>query len=166
METNHAFYSDRDFSYEMKMMREYWVKDNRYRVTIIGIDMVKSKVHNLYGEAKARDKKFLEPVTLPAKVKLAQSVTKQMSAGGATKEDYEDFSFSVFIADLKENNVDIKRGDFAAYFDGEAVRLFEIATVTNLKAGNLAGGYKPYFIKCTGSLVKEDAVPNNLKDIL
>jgi hypothetical protein len=158
-----GFYDENDFSYEMSMIEQYWTFDNRYKVTLFRIDVINSKVHSIYGEAKAKNKKFLPPVELSASISLGDSTTKYISGSGIAKEDLESFNFSVFISELEQKSVEIKRGDFVMYFDGSKPRIFEVETVTNIASYNTAGGHKPFYLKCTGVLVKEDAVPAELK---
>jgi hypothetical protein len=160
-----GFYGGQDFDYEMSMIQQYWTVDNRYKVTLFAIDVVKSKVHSVYGEAKGKDKKFLTPVELVASITIGNSSTSYLSGSGLAKEDYESFEFSVFISELEAKGVNIKRGDFVKYFDGAKPRIFEITTVTNITTNNTTGGYKPFYVKCTAVLVKEDAVPAELKNI-
>jgi hypothetical protein len=157
-----GFYGASDFNYEMSMIEEYWTVDNRYKVVLHSIDIVKSKVHSVYGEAKSRDKKFLAPVELSASVVIGQSTTKYLSGAGMAKEEVESFEFSVFISELEAKGVSIKRGDFVNFFDGKTPRIYEVTTVTNITTNNTAGGYKPFYVKCTGVLVKDDAIPAEL----
>jgi hypothetical protein len=165
MESPLGFYGENDFNYEMSMIEEYWTVDNKYKITLFAIDVVKSTVHNVYGEAKAKDKKFLPPVELAASILMGESTTKFISNTGIAKEEVESFDFSVFISELETKGVTIKRGDFVRYFDGATPRIFEIATVTNIATNNTAGGYKPFYVKCSGVLVKDDTILPDLNYI-
>jgi hypothetical protein len=165
MESPLGFYGENDFSYEMSMIEQYWTIDNRYKITLFPIDIVQSKVHNIYGEAKAKDKKFLPEVELSASIIMGQSTTNYISGTGIAKEEIESFDFSVFISELEAKGASIKRGDFVIYFDGAKARAFEVTTVTNITSNNTAGGYKPFYVKCTGILVKDDALPSDFYKI-
>jgi hypothetical protein len=165
MESPLGFYGEDDFSYEMSMVEQYWTVDNRYKITLFPVDIVQSKVHSVYGEAKAKDKKFLPPIELAASILMGQSSTKFISNTGIAKEEVESFDFSVFISELQAKGTSIKRGDFVRYFDGATPRIFEVSTVTNITTNNTAGGYKPFYVKCTGVLVKDDTIPPELNYI-
>lgn len=157
------FYHENDFNYEVSLVQNYYKTDSSFKVILYRVDIVKSKVHSLYGEAKAQDKKILDPVELTAVLNIGDVSTTNQSEIGISRETFESFSFSVFLSELSEKDVEIRRGDFILYNDGNSSNFFEITKTTNIQTKNTMYGFKPFYFGVQCTLVKDDALPKELK---
>ena len=157
------YYSNEDFEHDLSYVQEYYNRDMNTKIVLYQIDTVKTKVNQLYGEAKAYDKKILPPVELTAMIEIGDVNSKNIGSIGIVDESYDSFKFSVFLSELNEKNVSIKRGDFILYNDGTVSNFFEINKVSNILSKNTIGGLKPYFFSCEAILQSNNVLPKELK---
>lgn len=151
-------YAEEDFVYQMEFVEEYYSSDVKFKIILYRIDVVKSKVNNIYNESKARDKKFLPPVELS--IAMNGYVVEQnfLSKGGLFNENITEFNFSILNSELTDKNININEGDFIKFNDGQIERNFKITKSTNINSDNTAYGFKPYFTLITCILAKENIV--------
>ncbi len=127
------------------------------------IDVIKSKVDDLYGEADPDEKVFQKPIKLRGIVDIEASDQRYMSDGGVARDDSGNLIFKVFTKELKDNDVEINRGDFLGYnISGERERYYEVANanlVNDETNKTIAGITAPYWIKVTCVPVKGDVLP-------
>lgn len=160
------FYEENDFNYEQEMAKEFYTVDNNFKITIFRVDsVVTQSTGNRYqvGEARARDKNFHPPVEFTARIKAGAAAFKYLGGTGIQKQEYENFSFNIFLADMEEKNVVVKSGDYALFNDGDQDRFFEITTVTTVNTGNGGRGFKPVFAHISAVLKGDGAIPPSLK---
>lgn len=161
-----GFYKEKDYQNELKALRNYWTKDVGFQVALFRIDIVKSTVTNIYGEARAKNKKFLPPVSLVVSFKIGETTNRFMAKGGVNKQEYETFDFNVFIAELEEKEITINAGDYVLFNDGQVARLFEINTISNINTTNTIGGFRPFFQHISATLKLGDTVPVELTEFI
>jgi hypothetical protein len=154
-------YGEKDFEYELAMVREYSDADAIASIILYRVDIVKSRVHNVYGEAKASEKKFLTPIDLNITLEIGDSKTDFIASNGIFRESFENIKFGVYKDELEEKSCTINRGDFFTYFDGNKDRTFEISKVSNMDSHNSSLGYKSTYI-----LVEAVHVTKNVIDII
>ena len=159
----YRYYGNEDFEHDLGYIQEYYSRDVSTKIILYQIDTVKTKVNQLYGEAKAYDKKILPPIELTAMIEIGDINSKNLTSIGIVDETYDSFKFSVFINELNEKNVSIKRGDFILYNDGTVSNFFEINKVSNILSKNTIGGLKPYFFSCEAILQTNNVLPKELK---
>lgn len=164
------FFEESDYDYEQSMREEFYKKDSKFKVTIFRINTVatqgtssSSGNRHTFGERRGREKVFLPPVELTAKITAGAASFSFIGGTGITKQEYENFSFNVFLSDLEEMKVTINQGDFAMFNDGEQARFFEVKTVTTLNTTNGSRGFKPVYSKITATLVSDARIPDALK---
>ena len=58
------FMSENSFNLDIMYGRNYLQSDNAQYVVLHRINITQTQVHDLYGQAKAKDKKFMSPVRL------------------------------------------------------------------------------------------------------
>lgn len=151
------FYLESDFTYELSLSREYSDSDAIAVIILYRIDTVKTVSNNIYGESKAKDKKYLEPIELNVTLEITTPETAYKSKTGIFDEKINKLIFGIYKQELDEKNCIINRGDFFKYFDGEKDRTFEITKVSNIDSNNSTLGYKPYYKLVESVMVLDDA---------
>jgi len=158
------FMTDNSFDLDVMYGRNFLETDNAQEVIIHKINVIETKSHTLYGQAKTKDKKFLAPVRV--KVMLTINEGKQEyyggNQGGITRDDSGNISFGVYLEELEEKQLEIDRGDIIEYnMSGQKTRYYEVESANNVadETKKTIGGFKPYWKRITGVPVKEDVVP-------
>jgi len=153
-------------SIELDIMygRNFLETDNAQEVRIHKINIIETKTHPLYAQAKTRDKKFFPPVTLSVMVNVEEGKQDYYGGnqGGITRDDSGNISFGVYLKELEEKQLEINRGDIVEYnMSGEKSRYFEVESANSVsdETKKSIGGFKPYWKRITGVPVKEDVVP-------
>lgn len=157
-----GFYKEKDYQNELKQIRNYWTKDVGFRITLYRIDTVKSETMNIYGESKAKNKKFIAPVSLVVSFQIGATTNRFIAKSGINKQEYETFDFNVFIVELEEKKISINAGDYILFNDGQAERFFEITTISNINTTNTIGAFRPFFQHITATLKSGDTIPTEL----
>ncbi len=158
-----SFYGEDEFKYDMEMAKEYFEAENSHTVRLYRIDSVKTQ-KNFYGEAEAEEKVFLPPVTLAATLSIGNTKSGYMAKGGIDKQEHESFEVNLFMSELEEKNVNVRKGDFFAYHDGEAERFYEVGSATRINTTKSAFGFKPFYLTLSGILVGGEAIKQVLKN--
>lgn len=153
------FYSDVDYNLDLHYSREFSDSDAIAKIILYRINSVTTKTHNLYGEAKAKNKKFLEPIELNVTMTVGDITNKFTSKNGINRENIDKLTFGIYKDELTEkNNISINRGDFIKYFDGEKERIFEISKVDNINSNNSTLGFKPFFITVEATMSLDNVI--------
>jgi hypothetical protein len=158
------FMSDNSFDLDVMYGRNYLQTDNPQEVIIHKINLIETKSHSLYGQAKTKDKKFMPPVRISVMVGIEDSKQEYYgsNAGGIARDDTGNINFGVYLKELEEKHLEIDRGDIIEYnMSGEKSRYYEVENANNVtdETKKTIGGFKPYWKKITGVPVKEDVVP-------
>ena len=166
IETNRMgmFMSDNSFDLDVMYGRNFLETDNAQRVWIHKINLIETKSHDLYGQAKTSDKKFMAPVELSvmATVEDGQQEYYGGTQGGISRDDSGNISFGVYLKELEEKNFEVDRGDIIEYnMSGEKNRYYEVESANNVtdETKKTIGGFKSYWKRVVGVPVKEDVVP-------
>lgn len=153
-------------SFDLDVMygRNYLETDNAQKLKIHKINIIETKNHKLYGQAKTKDKKFMPPVEIS--IMIGVETGKQEfygnNPGGIARDDTGIISFGVYLKELEEKQLEIDRGDIIEYnMSGEKNRYYEVESANNVtdETQKTIGGFKPYWKSITGIPVKEDVVP-------
>lgn len=158
------FMTDNSFDLDVMYGRNYLQTDNHQEVIIHKINILETKSHALYGQAKTKDKKFMSPVRISVMVNIDDGKQENYggNAGGIVRDDSGNISFGVYLKELDEKQLEIDRGDIIEYnISGEKNRYYEVESANNVsdETRKTIGGFKPYWKKITGIPVKEDVVP-------
>ena len=153
-------------SKELSIMygRHYLEHINVQEIVLYKVNVVETKGHNLYGQAKSKDKRFMKPVKLKIMVSTEESDQEYYGSteGGIVREDTGKLVFNIYLKELEENNVEIDRGDYIQYnISGYKNRYYEVENAENVtdKSQRSMGGFFTYWKKVTSVPVKEDVVP-------
>ncbi len=158
------FMSQNSFDLDIMYGRNFLKSDNAQEVIIHKINITETKVHNLYGQAKTKDKKFMPPVRLSVMVNVEEGKQEYYGGGtgGISRDDSGNISFGVYLKELEEKKIEIDRGDIIEYnMSGLKNRYYEVESANNVTdtTNKTIGGFKTYWKKIVGVPVKEDVVP-------
>lgn len=157
------YMSDNSFDLDVMYGREYLKTDSPFYVTYYKINQIKSRVDDLYGEAKAADKKFFSPIKLNVMIDIEDGDLKFLSETGIGRDDVGNLVFGIFEEELKEKGLEITIGDFVSYnVSGQRERFFEIAKADYVAdaSSKTRGGFRSaYWRKVEATPVKEDVIP-------
>ena len=148
------FYDYVDFNLENEMAREYIEGDLNFTVVLFNVDRIKSKTDDVYGESNANEIRFHPPKEIKVRPTLEKSENNSYSEGYDRYEDYGNFTFTVFVSQLEELNIDIIYGDYIGYADREDnIKYFTVVDDGKIYSDNSHTrlGYKGYYrtIVCT-----------------
>jgi len=158
------FMSDNSFDLDIMYGRNFLQTDNAQKVIIHKINIIETKVHDLYGQAKTKDKKFLTPVEIAVMVNIEEGSQEYYGGGqgGIARDDSGNITFGVYLKELEEKELEIDRGDIIEYnMSGTKDRFYEVESANNVvdETSKTIGGFKPYWKRIVGVPVKEDVVP-------
>lgn len=158
------FMTDNSFDLDVMYGRNYLDTDNAQEVILHKINIVETKSHNLYGQAKTKDKKFFAPVRLKVMITIEDGKQEYYGSnpGGISRDDTGNIRFGIYLKELEEKGVEIDRGDIIEYnLSGEKNRFYEVVSANNIsdETKKTIGGFKSYWKLVVGTPVKEDVVP-------
>ena len=141
--------------------RNFLQTDNVQEVIIHKINIIETKTHNLYGQSKAKDKKFMPPVKISVMVNVEESKQEYygQNQGGIVRDDTGKITFGVYLKELEEKNIEIDRGDIIEYnMSGIKNRYYEVENANNVtdETKKTIGGFFPYWKRVIGTPVKSD----------
>lgn len=152
------FYGEKEFAYFTGFVKEYYSISINFTIILYRIDVIKSKTSDIYGESRAKEKKFLTPIELNIAIDTIEHETFFVSKDGVFNDNLKDFKFGVLLDELKNKDCEIKRGDFVKYHDGSKERNFEVQISNNINTTDNDIGFKPYYTQITCTLAKENVV--------
>ena len=95
-----------DQSNELSIMygRSYLTNDNVQEINLYKINIIETKSHNLYGQAKSKDKKFMKPVKLNVMIGVEDGQQEYYgdTQGGIVRDDSGKLIFNVYMKELEE----------------------------------------------------------------
>jgi hypothetical protein len=93
------FMTQNSFDLDVMYGRNYLQTDNVGEVTIHRINIIETKSHNLYGQTKAKDKKYLPPVRISVMVNVEEGKQENYGTnpGGIARDDTGVISFGVYL---------------------------------------------------------------------
>lgn len=158
------FMTENSFNLDIMYGRNFLETDNAQEVILHRINLIETKSHELYGQAKSSDKVFMTPVPLNVMLSVTDAEQEYYGGyqGGISRDDTGNLVFGVYLDELKEKNVDINRGDIIEHnFSGEKNRYYEVENANNItdETSKSIGGFKPYWRRVISVPVHGDAVP-------
>jgi len=162
------FMTQRSFDLEVMYGRHFLKTDNVQSIWLHRINLIESKSHDLYGQAKPADKAFMDPVELNVMINIddGEQYYYGDNEGGITRDDTGNLRFGVYLEELKEKNTEINRGDIIEYnMSGSKARYYEVesANMVEDQTSKTIGGFKPYWKAIAAVPIKDDVFPY-LKD--
>lgn len=158
---NNKFFSGEDYNVQMDFAKEYMEQHANQTIILYQVDLEKTKVDDIYKEARKSDLRFKTPIELTCIYEIqdtqmkaySETISKGLYAKPGT------IIFSVLLEELEENGCDIKRGDYIGVDITPEYRIY--FTVTNDgKMGMTANkntlyGKMPFYVTCEGAYVDE-----------
>lgn len=111
---NNKFFGKDDFEVELMFAKEYMEEDANQSIILYRIDLVKTKVNDIYNEADKESIRFLPPIELPVVYEISDAEMKAYETRkqkGLYSQNGK-LTFSVLISTLEEYHCDISRGDY------------------------------------------------------
>ncbi len=158
------FMTNNSFDLDVMYGRNFLETDNAQEIIIHKINLIETKSHALYGQTKAKDKKFMTPVRIKVMITIEEGKQENYGGnpGGIARNDTGKLIFGVYLKELEDKQLEIDRGDIAEYnLSGQKSRYYEIESVNNVsdETNKTIGGFKPYWKRVISVPVKEDVVP-------
>lgn len=159
-----TFMNDNSYNQDIMYGRHYLERDVNYFVKVYKMNIIETKKHDLYGQAKARDKKYLAPVQLNCMVSIGENTQENYgdNRGGIAREDSGPITINIYLQELEEKKIEIDRGDIVEYNQsGERPRYYEVESANNVvdSTSQTMAGFKPYWKRIIAIPVKEDVTP-------
>lgn len=154
------FMNENSFDLEIMYGRHYLEQDVNFIIKLYRINIIESKTHKLYGEAKPIDKKYFSPVELNVMIDVDDN--QQFFYGeeqGLTREDSGNLVIGIYLKELEEKRTEINRGDIIEYnFSGDKPRYFEVENANNVTdhTSQTIANMLPYWKRITAIPIKED----------
>ena len=164
---NNFFTSQEQINFQIGIGMEYVNKILNQTIVLYEVDREKTKVNDIYNEAKFSDLVFKTPVELNVIYKLDKSELKTYNA--ETIKGYYvkvgKLTFSIYLKELEENNCDIKRGDYIGIqVTPEHMEYFIVADDgrVNYDNAHTLWGTVPYYRSVTCTVVSDISETENL----
>jgi len=111
---NSKFFGDEDFDLEMDYAMEYLEQDANQTVILYQVDLEKTKVNEIYVEAKQGAVRYKTPIEIPViyEISDAEMKTYDTTLQKGIYAQTGKLTFSVLLKTLEEYNCDISRGDY------------------------------------------------------
>lgn len=117
------------------------------------VDLMATKTHKLYGEAKK--KRWLKEVEIFGRINVESGDPEYMAPGGILKKGFGKISADVYMSQLSELNVNIRIGDFM-YHKGHYYEVVDDGS-SNISNEHSFGSDKIFWLTVKGIRVKDDA---------
>lgn len=158
------FMNQNSFDLDIMYGRNFLQTDNSQEIILHKINIIETKSHNLYGQTKAKDKKFMTPIKLSVMINVEASKQEFYGSnqGGIVRDDTGNITFGIYLKELEEKQVEIDRGDIVEYnLSGEKNRYYEVENANNVtdETNKTIGGFKSYWKRVIAVPIKEDVVP-------
>lgn len=158
------FMNNTSFDLDVFYGRNYLVSDVVHEVTVHRVNVLETKTHKLYGQAKSKDKKFFTSVKINVMplVETAEDKYYGEGKGGLVRDDTGNLSIGVYLSELEEKNVEINRGDYLEYnMSGQKKRYYEVEFAQNVtdETSQTLAGFKSYWKRITAVPIKSDTLP-------
>lgn len=159
---NSKFFSRDDFDLELNFGREYVEEDMNQTIILYQVDLNKTKVSDIYKEAKKDAIRFKPPIEIPVVYTIADAEvksydTKQMKGYYVNTGT---LTFGVYIRTLEEFGCDISRGDYVGVqVNSEHIEFFTITDdgrVGSYSNKNTLYGTEPIIRNCTAVVVDKN----------
>lgn len=159
---NNMFFSESDFNYELMIGRDYVEQDMGQTVILYQVDLEKTKINSIYKEASKGDIVFKQPIEIPVVFEIEDAEIKTYSKNDnkGVHLDTGKLKFGVFEMTLKENDCDIKRGDYiCVQVTPERLETFTVVDDGRVNYSNKLSFYGtiPYYRSIICSPVTEDS---------
>ena len=155
------FMSENSFDLDIMYGRNFLKSDNVQYITLHKINVIETKSHNLYGQSKPQDKKYMPPIKLNVVVNVEESKLEYygQNQGGISRDDTGNLVFGIYFKELEEHNIDIDRGDIVEYnLSGTKNRYYEVENSNAIPdtSSKTIGGFKNFWKKIICVPVKSD----------
>ena len=158
------FMNEDSFDLDVEYGEHYLEADVNYFIILHKVNVIESKSHDLYGQAKSKDKSFLPAVKLNAMIDVDDNLNEYYTGGegGITRDDTGNLRVSVYLNELERKQIEVDRGDVIEWNQsGERARYYEVQSAQNVvdSTSQTIAGFKPYWKQIMATPIKEDVAP-------
>lgn len=158
------FMDEDSFNLDVMYGEHYLETDVNYFILIHKVNIIESKSHDLYGQAKSKDKKYLPPVKLNVMINADDNVNQNygQGEGGIARDDSGQLRVSVYLNELDRKQIEIDRGDIVEWNQsGQRGRYYEVESAQNVNdvTKQTIAGFKSYWKQIIANPIKEDITP-------
>lgn len=158
------FMNENSFDLDIMYGEHYLEADVNYFVLIHKVNIIESKAHDLYGQAKSKDKKYMPPVKVNAMIDVDDNSNEYYAGGegGISRDDTGALRVSVYINELERKQIEVDRGDVLEWNQsGQRARYYEVESAQNVidSTSQTIAGFKPYWKQILANPIKEDITP-------
>jgi len=158
------FMNENSFDLDVMYGEHYLETDVNYFVLIHKINIIETQVHDLYGQAKSRDKKYLPAVKINVMINIDEKDGDYYAGGegGISRDDTGNLKIGIYLNELDRNKLEIDRGDVIEFNQsGDRSRYYEVESAQNVvdSTQQTIAGFKPYWKRVIAVPVKEDITP-------
>jgi hypothetical protein len=113
---SNKFFGEEDFNLDIQMGREAIEGDGNFTIVLYRVDRQMSQFDDLYGEAVKDGIRWMPPIELKVVPIHAEPENKVYNDNGTGRylQDGQ-FTFAIYVAQLAEEEVDIRYGDYVGY---------------------------------------------------
>lgn len=158
------FMNEDSFDLDVMYGEHYLETDVNYFILVYKVNIIETKSHDLYGQAKSKDKKYLPPVKLNVMYNVEENENQYFGngEGGITRDDTGALRVGVYLNELERKQIEIDRGDIIEWNQsGSRPRYYEVdkAQVVDDTTSQTIAGFKSYWKQIIANPVKEDITP-------
>lgn len=142
------FFSQSDFDLNISMGEEYLHGDLNMKLVLYQIDRDKTDIDDVYAEVGRDEIKFAPPVEFNALVRIDEPKNATYQNGIVRYNEPGNLTFSVYLNQLKELDIDVRYGDYIGYADSEEkLRFYTVINDGRVTSDNKHKmfGYKPHY---------------------
>lgn len=155
------FMNEDSFDLDVMYGEHYLETDVNYFILLHKVNIIESKSHDLYGQAKSKDKSFFPAVKLNAMINVDdnQNTYYGDGQGGISRDDTGEIRVSIYLNELERKQINVDRGDIIEWNQsGERARYYEIQSAQNVvdSTSQTIAGFKSYWKQIIGVPVKSD----------
>lgn len=155
------FVSDNSIDLDIMYGRNFLQTDNVQEIILHKINIIETKTHPLYGQAKPKDRKYMAPVRLNVMTTVQEQKQEfyGTNPGGIVRDDTGNLIFGIYLKELEEKHVEIDRGDIIEYnMSGQKNRFYEVENANNVtdETNKTIGGFRTYWKKIIAVPVRSD----------
>lgn len=158
------FMNENSFDLDVMYGEHYLETDVNYIVLLHKVNIIETKSHDLYGQARTSDKKYFPAVKISAMVDVEDNLFENYgdAESGLPRDDTGMLRVSVYINELERKQIDFDRGDIIEWNQsGTRSRYYDVVSSQNVydSTSKTIAGFKPYWKQIKATPVKEDVTP-------
>lgn len=152
---NTMFYSDKDFDFDINIGIDYISQDMNQTIMVFQVDRVRTATFDIYGESVNEESiSYKDPIEINVRLSLESPTNKAYDKTQNVGQYLlnGNLVFHVYDKTLKDNKIDILRGDYIGYqVTPDQMEYFVVTNDGRINFDNkhTMYGFKPFFRSIT-----------------